>query len=35
MKKLNKEQVITLHSMMIKQSGGIDGVRDEGLLDMA
>lgn len=24
-----------LHSMAIKQSGGIDGLRDDGLLDMA
>lgn len=35
MKKPSKEQTIALHSMMIKQTGGIDGIRDEGLLDMA
>lgn len=35
MTKLSKEQILTLHSMVIKQSGGLDGVRDNGLLDMA
>lgn len=34
MTKLSKEQILTLHSMAIKQSGGLDGVRDNGLLDM-
>jgi death-on-curing protein len=33
--KLSKEQILMLHSMAIKQSGGMDGVRDNGLLDMA
>ena len=33
--KLSKEQILLLHSMAIKQSGGLDGVRDNGLLDMA
>jgi death-on-curing protein len=33
--KLSKEQILMLHSMAIKQSGGLDGVRDNGLLDMA
>jgi prophage maintenance system killer protein len=35
MTKLSKEQILMLHSMAIKQSGGLDGVRDDGLLDMA
>ncbi|SHK52919.1 death on curing protein [Anaerocolumna jejuensis DSM 15929] len=35
MTKLSKEQILTLHSMVIKQSAGLDGVRDNGLLDMA
>ncbi len=34
MTQLSKEQIIILHSMAIKQSGGLDGVRDIGLLDM-
>lgn len=32
---LNKEQIIMMHSMLIKQTGGLDGIRDEGLLDSA
>ena len=35
MKRLSKEQVITIHSMLISQTGGSDGIRDEGLLDSA
>ncbi len=35
MTKLSKEQILILHSMTIKQSGGLDGIRDNGLLDMA
>jgi death-on-curing protein len=35
MNKLSKEQILMLHSMLIKQSGGLDSVRDNGLLDMA
>lgn len=35
MKKLTKKQVIILHEMLIKLSGGMDGVRDMGLLDSA
>lgn len=35
MKKLTKEQILMLHSMAIKQSGGMDGIRDDGLLDLA
>lgn len=32
---LNKEQVKHLYSKMIQETRGIDGVRDEGLLDSA
>lgn len=32
---LSKEQVIALHSEMIQETGGTDGIRDEGLLDSA
>lgn len=35
MKILNKRQVLLLHSALIAQSGGLDGIRDEGLLDSA
>ncbi len=35
MKKLSKEHVIKIHGMLISQTGGIDGIRDEGLLDSA
>ena len=35
MKIINRDQVLMLHSMVIKQSGGIDGIRDNGLLDSA
>jgi death-on-curing protein len=35
MKKMSRDQVLMLHSMVIKQSGGFDGVRDNGLLDSA
>ncbi len=33
--KLSKNQILMLHAMTIKQSGGLDGVRDYGLFDMA
>lgn len=33
--KLTKEQVISIHSSLIKASGGTDGVRDECLLESA
>ncbi len=33
--KLTKEQVILLHSQLIRETGGIDGIRDEGLLESA
>ena len=35
MKKISKDQVLMLHSMVIKQSGGMDGIRDNGLLGSA
>ena len=35
MKTLSKKQVLTLHSALIQEFGGMDGVRDEGLLESA
>lgn len=35
MKVLSKRQILLLHSMLVAQSGGMDGLRDEGLLDAA
>lgn len=35
MKRISKEQVIKIHSMLINQTGGIDGIKDEGLLESA
>lgn len=35
MKKLTKQQIIILHEILIKYSGGANGVRDIGLLDSA
>ena len=35
MMKLSKEQIIMMHSQLIEQTGGIDGIRDEGLLESA
>lgn len=32
---LKKEQVISIHSILIKRSGGLDGVRDNNLLESA
>ena len=32
---LSKEQVLKLHASLIKATGGSDGIRDEGLLDLA
>ena len=32
---LSKEQILNLHSQLINKFGGIDGVRDEGLLNNA
>ena len=31
MKRLSKEQVIKIHSMLISKTGNMDGMRDEGL----
>lgn len=33
--RLSKEQVKLLHTQLIQETGGLDGVRDEGLLDSA
>ena len=33
--KLSKEQVIMLHSQLIEQTGGSNGIRDESLLESA
>ncbi len=35
MKLLSKRQILMLHSMLVAQSGGMDGLRDEGLLESA
>lgn len=35
MKKLSKEQILLLHSQLIQQTGGSDGVRDYALLESA
>lgn len=35
MKILTKRQILKLHSLLMQESGGIDGLRDEGLLDSA
>ena len=35
MKRLSKEQVLMLHSQLIKQTGGTPGVRDFNLLESA
>ena len=35
MKKLTKEQILTLHNELIRETGGSVGLRDEGLLDSA
>lgn len=32
---LTKQQIILLHTQMIQQSGGSDGIRGEGMLDSA
>lgn len=33
--RLSKEQILMLHSQLIEQTGGSDGVRDYNLLDSA
>jgi len=35
MKRITKEQVVNMHSLLIKETGGNDGIRDEGLLESA
>ena len=35
MKKLSKKQILMLHSQLIEETGGIDGVRDFNLLESA
>ena len=35
MKRLSKEQILTLHSQLIDEFGGSDGIRDYNLLDSA
>ena len=35
MRRLTKQQVIILHEMPIKHSGGTAGIRDAGLLESA
>lgn len=35
MRILSKRQILMLHSALITESGGSDGIRDEGLLDSA
>ena len=32
---LSKEQILAMHKQLIEASGGIDGMRDEGLLESA
>ena len=33
--RISKEQVLILHSHLFSETGGTDGVRDEGLLESA
>ena len=35
MKRLSRTQILKLHSLLVAETGGSDGVRDEGLLDSA
>lgn len=35
MRRLTKDQVIHLHSLLIRETGGSDGLRDGGLLESA
>ncbi len=32
---LSKEQILLLHTQLLEETGGSDGIRDEGLLDSA
>lgn len=35
MKRLSNSQIVKMHSVLIKETGGSDGIRDENLLDSA
>ena len=35
MKLMTKDQIILLHAQLIKETGGMEGIRDEGLLNSA
>lgn len=35
MKRLSVERIKQIHSLMIEETGGLNGVRDEGLLESA
>ena len=35
MKKLTQEHILLLHQILVKYSGGADGIRDVGLLESA
>lgn len=35
MRRLSKRQILLLHEQLLSQSGGLQGVRDEGLLESA
>jgi len=35
MKRLSVPQIVMVHSVLIKETGGMDGIRDENLLDSA
>ncbi|NLK43077.1 MAG: type II toxin-antitoxin system death-on-curing family toxin [Tissierellia bacterium] len=35
MKRLTKTQILKMHSLLIQETDGSDGIRDEGLLDSA
>ncbi|TEB04395.1 Toxin Doc [Pelotomaculum schinkii] len=35
MKRLSVPQIVLMHSTLIKETGGMDGIRDESLLDSA
>lgn len=35
MKRLSKDQILLLHHALIEETGGLDGLRGEGLLESA
>ena len=35
MRRLSKQQILLLHEQILSQTGGLPGVRDEGLLESA